>query len=142
MSGMLGAFFSTMGQPRVLLNASYSITDSTVSPTNANARFQLTSGGDINSIQVTGGTTDLGDWVAPKAAAGGNYECMSSVTSGSLSSDPSAGSWVALSSSLTWSRQQTTNGSSQAIFTLEIRRVGTTTTLASSTITLNADRSP
>ena len=142
MSGMLGAFFATMGLPIVTLAASYTVTDSTTSPTNANSRLQLTSTGDINSIRVTGGTTDLGDWVSPKAAAGGNYEAKSTVTSGSLSSDPSAGAWVALSSDLTWSLAQTTNGSSQAIFTLEIRRVGTSTTLASSTVTLNADRSP
>ena len=131
-----------VGAPVITLSATYTVSDSTVSPTNANSRFQLTSAGDINSIKVTGGTTDLGDWVSPKGAAGGNYEAKSSVTSGSLSSDPSAGSWVALSSDLTWSRAQTTNGTSQAIFTLEIRRTGTSTTLASTTVTLNAERSP
>ena len=137
---MLAAIMATIGGPRVTLNSTYTVSDSTVSPTNANARLQLTSTGDINSIKVTGGTTDLGDWVVPKAAAGGNFEAKSTVTSGSLSTDPSAGSWVALSSSLTWGRAQSTNGTSQAVFTLEIRRVGTTTTLASSTVTLNAER--
>ena len=142
MSGMLGAFLSTMGGPLITLSASYTATDSTVSPTNANCRFALEADGDIIRTLITGGATDLGDWIVPKAAAGGNYECKSTLTSGSLTSDPSAGLWVALSADRTWSRAQTTNGSSQAIFTLEIRLVGTSTTLASTTVTLNADRSP
>lgn len=140
MTGAVAAA-AALGAPVVMLSATYTVTDSTVSPTNASARFQLTSGGDINSIRVNGGTTDLGDWISPKAAAGGNYECMSSVTSGSLTTDPSAGSWIALSASRTWGRDQTSNGTSQAIFTLSIRRVGTTTTLASTTVTLDATRS-
>ena len=139
MSGAVAAASAAAGIV-VSLSATYTVSDSTVSPTNANSRLQLTSGGDINSIKITGGTTDLGDWIAPKSAAGGNFEARSTLTSGSLSSDPSAGSWVALSSSLTWSRQQTTNGTSQAIFTLEIRNATSGVTLASSTVTLNAER--
>lgn len=139
MTGALAAL-TGMGRPRITLSASYSVSDTTVSPTNANARFALEADGDIIRTLVTGGATDLGDWIAPKGAAGGNYECKSTLTSGTLSSDPSAGSWVALSSDRTWSLARTTNGISTAIFTLEIRRVGTTNTLASATVTLSAER--
>lgn len=139
MTGVL-ALLIGQGRPVVTLSTSYSASDTTVAPTNANARFKLEADGDIIKTLVTGGATDLGDWIVPKAAAGGNYEAKSTLTSGTLSADPSAGSWVALSSDREWGLARTTNGISTAIFTLDIRRVGTTVTLASATVTLSAER--
>lgn len=133
-------FAASLSVARVALSATYSVSDGTASPTNASARFRLASSGDIYRILVNGGTTDIGDWIAPKSAAGGNYECMATVVSGSLSTG-TAGSWLALSSDQEWGRNQTTLGTSVCVITVDIRRVGTTTTLASTTVTLTADKS-
>lgn len=137
MSMLFGS--AAIGGARVSLSNT-TVSDSTVSPTNANARYKLEADGDIIRTLVNGGATDLGDWISPKAFAGSNYECRSTVTSGSLSVDPSAGSWISLGSDREWSRQQSTTGTSQGIFTLEIRHSVSLVVLATATIQLDAEK--
>lgn len=123
--------------------AGYTITlvDQTVnnvvtSPATANARYSLESDGDI----VANASTDLGDWIIPRGSAGGGFECRATVTSGSLSSGPTT--YTALSSNQTWSRTRSGVGTTTCVFTLELRRVGTTAPVFSKTITLNATVDP
>lgn len=143
MSGALLAHAGAMGGPRITLAPTYTVSDTTVSPTNASAQFQLQSDGDVARITVTtggGGTVDVGDWITPISAAGANYEVRATVNSGSLSSG-TTGSWLALSSTRTWAREQTTVGSSACELLIEIRNASTTVVMDSSTVTLQAEKS-
>lgn len=102
----------------------------------ATAGYRLLSTG---VAQVTVGTTytTIYSWCTPGSAAG-DYEAFVTVLSGSLSSGIS-GAWVALSSSQTWTRLANIGSLQVCEFTVQIRQTGTTTVLASATITLEAD---
>lgn len=123
-------------------NVVISITDQTISDLDASAAYAyyiLTSGGLVQSSTQGGGTspTTLETWCTPTSQAS-NYEALVTVTSGSLSGGTS-GSWVALSSSRAWYVEEFSSGASnQCIFTVQIRRIGTSTTLDTATITLEA----
>ena len=112
------------------------ITDGTGGSRNATAGYRLTSGGQVQS-QINLTFTTLEQWCTPTTEAS-NYEVLVTVTSGSLSTG-TAGSWLALSSTQTWTRTATIGNSNTCVFTVQIRRVGTTTVLDSATITLEAD---
>jgi len=113
-----------------------SITDATGGARNATAGYRLTSGGQAQS-QINLTFTTLEQWCTPTSQAS-NYEVLVTVTSGSLSTG-TAGSWLALSSTQTWTRTATIGTANTCVFTVEIRRVGTSTVLDSATITLEAD---
>lgn len=139
---MLAGLLSTIGGPRVTLEATYTVSDTTVSPTNARASFQLQSDGDVARITVStggGGTVDVGDWITPAAAAGANYEVQATVNSGSLTSG-TTGSWLALSSTRTWALDQTSVGSSSCELLIEIRLASTGGVLDSAVVTLDATK--
>ncbi len=136
MTGVLAAL-AGLGRPRVSL-ADGTTTSSGLA--NQTATYTLEADGDIITATTGGGSVDAGDWIAPKGAAGGNYEVMATVVSGSVSSG-TTGSWLALSSDRTWTRSRATSGSDTVVLTIEIRRTGTTTVLASCTRTLVAEKS-
>lgn len=106
----------------------------------ASSSYTLSSTGDITYTISgdTNGTFDIGDWISPKTNMS-NYECLATVTSGTLSSG-TAGSWLNLGTPRSWSRNRAggSTGQTSCTFTLSIRQVGTTTVLASATITLLA----
>jgi hypothetical protein len=106
------------------------------SPNTAVAGYRLNSNGDVESINNAFPIT-LGQWCTPTSAAG-NYEARVTVTFGTLTSG-SAGVWLALSSTRTWELEQSAQGFVQCIFTVEIRRIGTTTVLDSASIELSAE---
>lgn len=106
----------------------------------ANSSYTLSSTGDI-TFTISGdtnGTQDIGDWISPKSGMSG-YECLATVTSGLLTGG-TQGTWLNLGTSQTWSRSRgaARSGQTSCTFTLSIRQVGTTTILASATITLLA----
>lgn len=123
-------------------NVVISITDQNISDFDASAAYAyyiLTSSGLVQSSTQGGGTspTTLETWCTPTSQAS-NYEALVTVTSGSLSGGTS-GSWVALSSSRSWYVEEFISGNSNlCIFTVQIRRIGTSTTLDTATITLEA----
>jgi len=133
---MLGALLATIGGPRITL--ADGTTTSSGLP-NQTATYTLEADGDIITATTAGGSVDAGDWIIPKGAAGGNFEVQATIVSGSVSSG-TTGSWLALSSDRTWTRSQVTSGTSTVVLTIEIRRVGTTTVLATCTRTLVADK--
>jgi hypothetical protein len=105
----------------------------------ASAAYQLKSDGTANYSQNGGGYIFLEDWCVPGAQAT-NYECYVTVVSGVLDGSSSAtGTWLALSSSRAWLVSQPTLGITDAIINIGIRRVGTSTILASADITLQAE---
>lgn len=106
----------------------------------ASSSYTLSSTGDI-TFTISGdtnGTQDIGDWISPKSGMA-NYECLATVTSGTLSGGI-AGSWLSLDTPRSWSRNRTSilTGQTSCTFTLQIRKVGTTTVLATATIVLVA----
>lgn len=99
------------------------------------ASFALESDGDI---AVNG--SDVGDWLDPKASAPSLYEVRATIVSGSLTSG-TAGSWLALSTTRTWTRTDPANDgiTEICVLTIEIRYNGGPV-LATSTVTLEASR--
>lgn len=139
---LIGAVAGTMAGARVSLSPTYTVSDLTISPTNASASFSLENDGDVARITVTtggGGTVDVGDWITPRSAAGAAYEARATVNSGSLSSG-TTGSWLALSSTRTWTLNQTSVGTTTCELTVEIRRASTGEVLDSTIVTLEAEK--
>jgi hypothetical protein len=133
MSGV-GMMLLSGGGDRVKISNA-TITDSLSST--ASSTYQLTSAGVINSITNSSGTASLGNWVVPGTSAS-NYEALVTVTSGTLTTG-TAGTWQALSTTRSWSRNRTTTGITIAVITVDIRLVGTTTVLTTASITLSAE---
>lgn len=125
----------------VFQNAVVSISDTNVTrtvttPATATASYALENDGDI---AVNG--SDDGDWITPKAAAGADYECRATVISGGFTTG-TFGSWLALSSTRSWTLVQSGIGTATASMTLEIRRASDGTVLDSATISFTAEVSP
>ena len=132
MSGIAGASTAQITLSNVT-------TTNTIVGSTATAKYELQADGDIfRSAAGVGADVDIGDWIEPREAAGGNYECKVTVNSGSLSTGTS-GSWLALSSTRTWTRARGSLGTDNVNFTVEIRQVGSSTTLKSATIDLTAE---
>jgi len=118
-----------------------SVTDQTISDFTGGARsastgYRLTSGGQADGlVNVT--WSNLEQWCTPTSAAS-DYEVLATVVTGSLSSG-TTGSWLALSSTQTWTRTASVGTSQLCSFTVQIRKIGTSTVLDSATINLEAD---
>lgn len=138
MSGMLGAYFASIGAALVSLSVIGSSFGSTQVAVSATATLQLDADGDIMETTDTLGTQDVGNWVNPKTAAGANYECRLTVNSGSVSSG-STGSWLSLGSNRGWSQSQIGDGLQTANVTLEIRSVASGVVLDSQTFDFFAE---
>ncbi len=117
-----------------------SVTDSTLAPTNAIANFILNSNGNRQKEVSGGSVTTVGAWIDPTSEAG-NYEARGTVLSGSFTTG-TFGTWLALSSSRTWGVTRSTNGTTTASMTLEIREASTGTVMATATISFSATRDP
>lgn len=116
------------------------VTATRVASGTAVALYELRSTGDIfRTVNTT--STDIGDWITPKSAASAGYEVYATLNSGSLTGG-TTGSWLALSSNRSWNVNQSTTGIKTAVIGLQIRKTGTTTVLASATITLEANWEP
>lgn len=70
------------------------------------ASIQLTSAGVVNGITTVDGTYVLGSWTSSDPTL---LEVYATVTSGSLTSG-TAGSWIAMTASQTWTRTHTNAG--------------------------------
>lgn len=125
------------GAPRVALAASYTPNATAGGGGTATASFSLQNDGDIEATNLGNPAADIGDWVAPKAAAGAAYECRMSVDSGTFTSG-TTGSWLALDTTRAWTKAQTGAGNATCQGTLEIRRASDGTVLTSSTVSFEA----
>jgi hypothetical protein len=103
----------------------------------ASAAFRLNTNGNAESSKNGGAYSVQEAWCVPAAQAV-NYECYASLVSGSATG--TFDTWLALSSSRTWSVTQATIGVSDAIINIGIRRAGDATILASADIYLTAER--
>lgn len=108
-------------------------------PADATATFRLESDGDIAYSNADGSlVVDVGDWIAPTALAGGDYECRLTNVSGSPTTG-TIGSWLALSATRTWTLTRTTLGGNSYSGTLEIRRTSDSVVLGTATLNMTAD---
>ena len=119
----------------ITLNDTYSVGDTSVSPANATASFELNADGNINTVGA-GGALTVGQWTVPGNDTS-QFEVVATLTSGAITS----GSFGTLNLGTTrlWSRTQFVIGSASVQFTLAIRRVGTGVTLDSTTVTLDVE---
>lgn len=123
------------GEPNVSLsNQTY--TKGVTSPATATCSYNLLNTGSVTN-QDAG---ELQKWITPQTQES-NYEAFVTVTSGSLSAG-TAGSWLNLGTNRTWSRVQSTDGSSTVVFTVQIRNAITLLVKTSASISLTAERSP
>lgn len=118
-----------------------SVTDQTLSviafsPVTATSGYRLNTNGKVYQNDQ-GSYLYIEDWVTPNGAAA-SYECYVTVTSGTLSSGTS-GSWLSLGTTRDWTVAQSSIGTKTCTFTVDIRKIGTTTVLDSATITLTAE---
>lgn len=99
-------------------------------PANALASYTLA---NTRAVQVSPGSTS-DEW-AVSGITVGDFEARATVVSGSVSGG-TTGSWLGLGTSRTWERNRTTVGTSEAVLTIEIRDVATSTVRATASITL------
>ena len=135
MSILLAAFAAIGGDQIALSNVSVSSTGAG----SQTATYTLESDGDVMSDSSIFGPVDEGDWITPKANAPSDYEVQATLNSGTLTSG-TTGSWLALTSNRSWTLTQATVGAADTVdLTIEIRK-GSGATLASATVTLDAER--
>ena len=88
--------------------------------TNSPASFQLNADSHYYVPVGVNDLIDQGQFTNNPA----NLEVRTTVTSGSFSTDPSAGTFIALSSTRTWTRQAAALALQSVTFTVDIRPVG------------------
>jgi hypothetical protein len=135
MSILLAAFAAIGGDQIALSNVNVS----SIGAGSQTATYTLESDGDVISDSTIFGPVDEGDWITPKANAPSDYEVQATLNAGTLTSG-TTGSWLALTSNRSWTLTQATVGAAtQVDLTIEIRK-GSGATLASATITLEAEQ--
>jgi hypothetical protein len=128
----------------VKLTASNKVVNSTVPlGSTASATFRLASAGKIRFQTSAGGLYDeqapFDEWLEPESAIEAlDYEVQAVPISGSPAIGP-VNQWVPLGGvPRDWALTRSTVGTSQSLFTVQIRRTGAITVLASTTVTLRA----
>jgi hypothetical protein len=131
MTGAVAALVASAG----LRITGFSTTVSHTGAGSASAQYTLKADGDIFTLAGVS-SNDIGDWIAPKAAAGINYDVRATVTSGALSSGSTA--WQSMNADRSWSVVRGSPGTSNAALTIEIRRASDLVVLGSWTVGLTA----
>lgn len=124
----IAAILVSLGEPKISLsnvNNEQTVTD----PANALSEYVLNNTGDINS-------GDYGQWINPKVAIN-TYEARATLVSGALTTG-TLNAWLSLGTTRNWTVVRNSIGAATAVFTIEIRKIGTTNVLATATITLTA----
>ena len=133
---ILLAAFAAIGGDKISLSG---VAVSSVGSGSQTATYTLESDGDVVRATTPLGSSDIGDWITPKASAPSDYEVRATLNSGTLTSG-TTGSWLALTSNRSWTLTQATVGAADPVdLTIEIRK-GSGATLASATVTLDAER--
>lgn len=130
-----------MGQLAVVTLSGEAMSHIVTTPTNAESGLRVTATGFIQE-QESGSffaRDSATDWILPRAFATADYDVrVTSVTGDAFTTSPGAnGTWFDLGSDRTWSTTQTTIGSKDTSFTLEIR--DPTGTTVSNTYTLHSE---
>jgi len=134
MSGIHMALLGAAGVPDVVDFTDVNVFAS--GPSGQSAGYRI----DVNGFDyqvVNGVDTLLSQWVSPTSSSG-DYEVLASLISGTVSFG-TIGSWVATSTSPLWTRARPTPGTSIVELAMEVRAIGSTTTLDFWTVTLEAE---
>lgn len=137
-------FVGMSGAPSYTVNlTTRTVTNVEITPVDSTAGYRLGTNGNLYLTDDAGtNILQLGaEWLRPlDDFAADTYECFATVTAGTLTTG-TAGSWIALSSNRDWTKTRTSDavGVDTVVFTLEIRLIGSTNTLATATITLTAE---
>lgn len=118
-----------------------SVSDVQGGPSGCVARVEFQNDGDIQAI--TAGSTDVGDWITPKAAAPGAYEIHAHQNSGdALAASDALDTWLALTSTRGWGVEVPAPGpgAKAANLTIQIRLGGVV--LSSGVFLLSAEVTP
>jgi len=127
----------------VKLTSTNKVVQSTVvAPQTASATFRLAGAGKIRFQTAVGGAyveqAPSDEWLEPEnGLEAAKYEAMAQMVSGTLSTG-TAGQWQPMNAPRDWTLTRAMVGSSQTVINVRIRRIGTTTVLASTDVTLNA----
>lgn len=105
--------------------------------TSANVGYRLTSAGQVD-VREQSTYTNVGQWCTPTSVAA-DYEVLITVTGGVTPTGSPVGSWASLSASREWGISAGIGTNNFSDFTVQIRKTGTTTVLATATIHLEAD---
>lgn len=132
MSAMAGA---GAGALLVFSNGTYTFTS--IAPLGAQSSISLNANGSVTVVDDLASTKP--NWCTPGALAS-LYEVMATLTSGTNPSTGTMGAWLALGGAdLAWTCFKSgTVGGKNSVFRLDIRRIGTTTVLATGIINLTA----
>lgn len=85
---------------------------------NTSATIEFNADGNVYQTTTGSGRAQIDsalDWIRPASAASGSYEIRATVNSGTVSSGSATGSWLALSTTRSWSTTTSVN------LTIEIR---------------------
>jgi len=132
---LLAALLGAFGGGARVQHPVGAVTDNSIGVAVANISYE--SDGDVIATTIADGAVDVGDWIAPKAAAPGAYTIRAEVLSGSLAAGSSATDTdLALTSTHSWGVEQVGTGTTTATIRLTIKLGGAT--LATRDITLTA----
>lgn len=130
---------------KVTLSASNkTVTSSVASGNTASAAFRLATAGKLRFQTSVGGAwveqSPFAEWLEPESGVtAAQFEVMATWAGGVLPSSGAMGLWLNLGSATRdWVLTRAVAGTSQAVITIKIRRVGTTAVLASTNVALNA----
>ncbi len=131
---------------QVTLSASNKTVNSSVaSGGTASAAFRLASAGKLRFQTSVGGLwveqSPFAEWLEPESGiTATQFEVLATSAGGVLPSSGTMNLWLNLGSAAPrdWVLTRSTAGTSQSVVTIAIRKVGTTTAIASTNVTLNA----
>lgn len=104
------------------------------------AQFTLNTNGNIDATNGTTSVTTVGQWLKPAAGTSRYWAQSSNVVGTAFTADPSAGAWVQLSSSRTWTLQSPAAATRSNTFTLKIAAdAAGTIVLATASMSMSAD---
>ncbi len=129
---IVAALIMSTGGPRIQLSNA-SDTQFAFSPNSASVSYTLNTNGNVS----TESDGVIGQWIVPQVGMG-SYEARATLNSGSVTSG-TTGSYLALSSTRAWGILRSSVGNTSAGLTIEIRRIGSATVLATATVTLSAN---
>ena len=134
-----GLGFINAATAKIQLSSPVYVTSAWAGFSQASAVYQLNSNGYVYTGNYTTTQTFVQQeqWCTPASAASG-YEVFATLNTGTLSSG-TTGSWVPLSGTQSWRVTVPFNTAQTTNIAVQIRKVGTTTVLASSSVQLYAD---
>lgn len=120
---LLAAYIATLGGPGGGSGGGVALPSAAVIDTNggsASSSYRVASTGQVFGITSAFGVNSLGNWISPTSSAPGLYEIKAEVLLGSVTGS-ATGSWLAMTSTRTWTIALTGPGYGDAQLEISIR---------------------